>query len=817
MKWMTVLLMTSGVKSCQDGGYLMERISSSCEKNKYRIISIVLFLVLTSVLAQSVSGATLNLTATWTANADPNMREYRLYRTDGTRTLLGSTPYPNTSYPFAVTVSDGSAGTLTFVVTAVDKQNDESTDSNLAAYNYDLRPTTYTVSGYVRTSGGVGISGVVMGGLSNSPITDANGYYSDTVSYGWSGTVAPSKSGCSFSPASRSYSNVTSNQTGQDYTGTLPTPQTFTISGNTGVAGATLSYTDGTPKTATADGSGNYSFTVSNNWSGIVTPSKSGYTFSPASRSYSNVLSNQSGQNYTATAITFTISGNTGVAGATLSYTDSTPKTATADGSGNYSFTVSNNWSGTVTPSKSGYSFSPASRSYSNVTSNQTGQNYTGTETASEVISTPKIPSGASSAYMGTSYKFTTSGSSSSLASSHPVEYQFDWGDGTFSSWGSPYLGTYSQSHVWTVPGTYSVKALARCKNHPTNVSAWSSSSSISARGKPFIQVTSPNGGENLIVGNLYTITWNAAYLNPSGTVYLFYWCDGSWHPIATLSPGASSFNWTIPRIPGAVTPPRPSTFVRSTSLWIGNWVDGKWECHDKNDYNFRILYDGWLCKISRGDQGGATIILDNGVFDGYGISLGLGMFSIAGTYGLNAQGGISGAYTIYEFANPASVFYTGNVTGSINSTSKRLTLGLTTSDGKPVFNLAGTRLVNDPVVPGDWTGTLSGSVSGTLNSLAIDPYQIETDIYSYMFDFRGAGFLSGGGSINITGYFYLTSTTVSRLSKTNGYGIYQITGAINETGIFTASLNPSTGTLSFAMTGDSGGKSTLAGNKVTP
>jgi hypothetical protein len=133
-----------------------------------------------------------------------------------------------------------------------------------------------------------------------------------------------------------------------------------------------------------------------------------------------------------------------------------------------------------------------------------------------------------------------------------------------------------------------------------------------------------------------------------------------------------------------------------------------------------------------------------------------------------------------------------------------------------PVFNMAGTRLVNDPVIPGDWTGTLSGSVSGTLNPLAIDPYQIGDDIYSYVFDFSGVGFITGGGSISISGHFYFTSTT-TRYSGTNAYGIYQITGAINETGIFTAFLNPSTGTLSFTMTSDTGGKYTLSGKKLAP
>jgi hypothetical protein len=116
----------------------MERVSSSCKKNKLQIVSIILFLVWTSVLVQSVSGATLNLTASWTANTELDMKEYRLYRTDGARTLVGTIPHPTTTCNFSVTVPDQSAGTLTFVLVAVDRSNIPSADSTPASYYYNL-------------------------------------------------------------------------------------------------------------------------------------------------------------------------------------------------------------------------------------------------------------------------------------------------------------------------------------------------------------------------------------------------------------------------------------------------------------------------------------------------------------------------------------------------------------------------------------------------------------------------------------------------------------------------------------------------------
>ena len=169
-----------------------------------------------------------------------------------------------------------------------------------------------------------------------------------------------------------------------------------TISGNAGVPRATLSFADGTPKVATADESGNYSFTVSYNWSGTVTPSLPGFVFTNTSRTYDKVLANQTEQNYTATPIIYTISGNAGVPGATLSYTDGSGKTATTDDSGDYSFTVSYDWSGTVTPSKTGHIFTPPSQTYNNLKSNQTEQDFSYTlETYLMSVSTIGTGSGS--------------------------------------------------------------------------------------------------------------------------------------------------------------------------------------------------------------------------------------------------------------------------------------------------------------------------------------------------------------------------------------------------------------------------------------
>uniref|UniRef100_A0A6M3IJ98 Putative structural protein n=1 Tax=viral metagenome TaxID=1070528 RepID=A0A6M3IJ98_9ZZZZ len=101
-----------------------------------RICLLTLVLVFMSSL---VFGATLNLRATWTANTEPDMASYKLYRTDGTRTLLGTIAHPVTLYDFSIIVPDGSQGTLTFVMTAVDTSDNESGDSNTASYPFDFQ------------------------------------------------------------------------------------------------------------------------------------------------------------------------------------------------------------------------------------------------------------------------------------------------------------------------------------------------------------------------------------------------------------------------------------------------------------------------------------------------------------------------------------------------------------------------------------------------------------------------------------------------------------------------------------------------------
>jgi hypothetical protein len=80
----------------------------------------------------------------------------------------------------------------------------------------------------------------------------------------------------------------------------------FVTSGGNPLSGVTMSGLPGNPLT---NASGVYSGTVASGWSGVVTPQKAGYSFTPSSTPYTNVTSNQT-QNYTAVLQTFTVTSS---------------------------------------------------------------------------------------------------------------------------------------------------------------------------------------------------------------------------------------------------------------------------------------------------------------------------------------------------------------------------------------------------------------------------------------------------------------------------------------------------------------------------
>jgi hypothetical protein len=133
----------------------------------------------------------------------------------------------------------------------------------------------------------------------------------------------------------------------------------------------------------TSDAAGNYTFTGLANGTYAVTPSHTGYTFSPASQNATVNGGNLTGLNFTASAVasTFTISGTispvTGGSGATVTLSGAASAMTTSDAAGNYTFTGLANGTYAVTPSHTGYTFTPTGQNATISGANITGLNFT--------------------------------------------------------------------------------------------------------------------------------------------------------------------------------------------------------------------------------------------------------------------------------------------------------------------------------------------------------------------------------------------------------------------------------------------------------
>ena len=153
------------------------------------------------------------------------------------------------------------------------------------------------------TLGGAAFAGVTLTATNGGTCTQssASGQYSCAITSGWSGDVIPSKAGYIFTPASRSYVNVTSTQTAQSFTAAL----IRVISGTATLNGLPLPNVafsaSGGWSCTNSDAQGQYSCAVPDGWTGTITPSQTGYTFSPASKNYSSIAADDPGEDYTAT------------------------------------------------------------------------------------------------------------------------------------------------------------------------------------------------------------------------------------------------------------------------------------------------------------------------------------------------------------------------------------------------------------------------------------------------------------------------------------------------------------------------------------
>ncbi|MCU1230173.1 MAG: hypothetical protein JWO97_3057 [Acidobacteria bacterium] len=270
--------------------------------------------------------------------------------------------------------------------------------ANVTGVNFTATCTAPSFS----ISGNAGTTGATITAGSLSATSDASSNYVMSPFAAGTYTVTPSKSGCTFSPASSSVTitsaNVTANFTATCGSGDIQLTSGVAVTGQSVAAGAWKYYYITVPAGAT-----NLTFatTAATGDVDIFTqvnakPTASAYicrpytssgnetcsAANPASGTWWVGVNGYAAGNFTVTgtvttaAATYSISGSAGTPGATLT---AGSQGATSDASNNYTISGLANGTYTVTPSKSGCTFAPASLSVTITSANATGQNFTAT------------------------------------------------------------------------------------------------------------------------------------------------------------------------------------------------------------------------------------------------------------------------------------------------------------------------------------------------------------------------------------------------------------------------------------------------------
>jgi hypothetical protein len=377
---------------------------------------------------------------------------------------------------------------------------------------------TYSLSGNASAAGN-GATVTLSGTASATATADGSGNFTFSGLPNGSYTVTPVKTGYTFNPTSATATVNGANVTGVNFTATVVT---YSISGNVSAtgSGATVTLSGTSSGTATADSSGNFTFTGLSDGSYTVTPAKTGFTFSPASAPATVSGANVIGINFTASAVTYTLSGNASSTGAnaTVALTGAASATTTADASGNFSFTGLANGSYTVTPTKSGVNFSPASAPVAVNGANVTGINFTATGVvysisgnvsaagASATVTLSGAASATTTADSSGNFTFTNLSNGSYTVTPTKAGYTFTPSSAAATLNGANVTGL---SFTAMANPTYSISG---------NVSATGASATVALSGAASATTTADASGNYTFTGLLngsYTIT-------PSKSGYVF-------------------------------------------------------------------------------------------------------------------------------------------------------------------------------------------------------------------------------------------------------------------------------------------------------
>ncbi len=260
-----------------------------------------------------------------------------------------------------------------------------------------IAPTTWSITGSITpSSAGSGASVSLTGSSTRTTTADASGGYSFTGLANGTYTVTPSKSGYTFSPPSIGVVIAGAGQSGTNFTGQpIPDIDPPTVVLSTPAANADVSGTIGVTATATDNlavagvqflldgsplGAEDLTSPFSVSWNTSASTAGSHTLTAIARDAAGNVAAAPEITVNVVIPTTYSISGTitpAGLgAGTSMALTGAATRTVTADASGNYTFDGLSNGSYVVTPSKSGFVFTPPNRTVAISSAGQANVNF---------------------------------------------------------------------------------------------------------------------------------------------------------------------------------------------------------------------------------------------------------------------------------------------------------------------------------------------------------------------------------------------------------------------------------------------------------
>jgi hypothetical protein len=247
--------------------------------------------------------------------------------------------------------------------------------------------TSFSISGKFNPAMGASGATVTLSGASRATTTvDSSGNYTFSGLPSGSYAVTPAKKGSTFSPTTQGIVVRDSDVTGANFSVSKQSAIvciTGFISPVPNGTATTVTLSGATNATATTDSSGKYTFSGLPAGSYTLTPNKTGFTFSPSSRTVTASDPDVTEVNFTVNhppvivSISGFVSPTANSTATTVTLSGATNATATTNSSGKYTFSGLPAGSYTLTPSKAGFTFSPSMRLVTSSSANLTGVNFT--------------------------------------------------------------------------------------------------------------------------------------------------------------------------------------------------------------------------------------------------------------------------------------------------------------------------------------------------------------------------------------------------------------------------------------------------------